>query len=27
MIGRRFPMTYVVQDVRKLLARNDWSCL
>ncbi|MFJ3146169.1 winged helix-turn-helix domain-containing protein [Streptomyces halstedii] len=26
MIGRRFHLTYTIQEVRKLLARNGWSC-
>nr|WP_328664940.1 winged helix-turn-helix domain-containing protein [Streptomyces sp. NBC_00328] len=26
VIGRRFHLTYTIQDVRKLLVRNGWSC-
>lgn len=26
VIGRRFHLTYTIQGVRKLLARNGWSC-
>ncbi|MER6639671.1 winged helix-turn-helix domain-containing protein [Streptomyces microflavus] len=26
VIGRRFPLTYTVQGVRKLLVRKAWSC-
>nr|WP_177198794.1 winged helix-turn-helix domain-containing protein [Streptomyces colonosanans] len=26
LIGRRFHLTYTIQGVRKLRARNGWSC-
>ncbi|OIK23392.1 transposase [Streptomyces malaysiense] len=26
VIGRRFHLTYTIQGVRRLLARNGWSC-